>query len=234
MRLLVAVIFCALVARLVGVQELSHQHYAALSTSELSQTVTVPAVRGGIYDRNGEVLAETVTRQTVVGDPLLITRPVPIADALAPLLGIPATTLRTELTGHSQFVYLAHRVSDAVAAEVTKLALPGINLIPEAQRVVPVGHLAEPVVGSVDWAGNGAAGLEYQYQSLLAGTPGSTDLLRSPGGVVLPGGERTVPSVPAPGSSSPSMNPCSTSRSRRSPQRWSPRTPAPGRRSSWT
>ena len=88
MRLVLVIVFIALVARLVGVQELSHQHYAALSTSELSQTVTVPAVRGGLYDRNGEVLAETVTRQTVVGDPLLITRPAPIADALSPVLGV--------------------------------------------------------------------------------------------------------------------------------------------------
>lgn len=199
MRLLVTLIFCALVARLVGVQVLSHQHYAALSTSELSQTVTVPAVRGGIYDRNGEVLAETVTRQTVVGDPLLITRPAPIAAALSPLLGVPAATLRAELTDRTGFVYLAHRVSNTVASAVSNLALPGINLIPETQRVVPVGRLAQPLVGTVDWDGNGASGLEYQYQSLLAGTAGSTDLLRSPGGVVLPGGGKTVPSRPGTG-----------------------------------
>ncbi len=199
MRLLVTLIFFALVARLVGVQVLSHQHYAALSTSELSQTVTVPAVRGGIFDRNGEVLAETVTRQTIVGDPLLITRPAPIAAALSPLLGVSAATLRAELTERTGFVYLAHRVSDTVASAVSKLGLPGINLIPETQRVVPVGRLAQPLVGTVDWDGNGASGLEYQYQSVLAGTPGSTDLLRSPGGVVLPGGGKTVPSRPGTG-----------------------------------
>ena len=63
MRLILALIFVALMFRLVQIQEFGHQHYASLSTSELAQTVSVPAVRGGIYDRNGEVLAETVTKQ---------------------------------------------------------------------------------------------------------------------------------------------------------------------------
>ncbi len=58
MRLILVLVFVALVARLVDVQEFGHQDYASLSTSELAQTLTIPAVRGGIYDRNGEVLAE--------------------------------------------------------------------------------------------------------------------------------------------------------------------------------
>ena len=97
MRLVLVLVFAALVLRLVAVQEFSHQHYAALSASELTQTVTVPAVRGGVSDRNGEVLAETVTKQTVVADPLLITHPAPIAAALSPVLGVPTDQLRAEL-----------------------------------------------------------------------------------------------------------------------------------------
>ena len=174
-------------ARLVAVQDFSHQHYAALSKSELTQQVSVPAVRGGIYDRSGEVLAESVTKQTVVADPLLITHPAPIADKLSPLLGISADQLRSELTEHSGFVYLAHRVSDQVAAAVTKLHLPGINLVPESQRVEPDGLLAEPVVGSVGYDGSGSSGLEYQYQSTLAGKAGSEDLMQAPDGVALTG-----------------------------------------------
>ncbi len=43
------------------------------------------------------------------------------------------------------------------------------------------------MVGTVDYEGNGASGLEYQYQSLLAGRPGTKSLLVSPDGVALPG-----------------------------------------------
>ena len=48
-----------MILRLVQVQEFGNQHYAALSPAQLTQAVSVPAVRGGIYDRNGEVLAQT-------------------------------------------------------------------------------------------------------------------------------------------------------------------------------
>ena len=192
-RLFVVVIFVLMVLRLVQVQEFGHQHYAALSKAQLTETVTVPAIRGGIFDRNGEVLAETVTRQTVVADPQIIKDPASVAAALATVLGQPASTLRSELTENSGFVYLAHRVPDSVAAQVTKMNLNGINLVPESQRVVPVGLLAEPVVGTVGWNGAGTSGIEYQYQSLLAGKAGKTDVLESPDGVALPSTDASTP-----------------------------------------
>jgi cell division protein FtsI/penicillin-binding protein 2 len=185
LRIILLLVFVALVLRLVDVQEFSHQHYASLSTAELTQTITVPALRGGIYDRNGEVLAESVTKQTVVADPFLIKDPGSEASALAPVLGVPDAQLRSEMTEDSGFVYLAHRVSSSVADKVTALDLTGINLIAEAQRVQPDGQLAQPVVGSVRGDGVGGGGLEYQYQSLLAGTAGTEQLLESPGGVAL-------------------------------------------------
>ncbi len=157
------------VVRLVGVQEFSHQHYASLSTSELAQTVTVPAVRGAIYDRNGEVLAESVTKQTVVADPLLITHPAATAAALSPGPRDPDRPA-------------AERAHRALGLRLPRPpgvrrgggqgdcpGLAGINLVPESQRVQPDGQLALPVVGSTGWNGNGTSGLEYQYQSLLAG-----------------------------------------------------------------
>jgi cell division protein FtsI (penicillin-binding protein 3) len=200
MRLVLVVVFVALVVQLVHVQEFSHQRYASLSASELTQTVSVPAVRGGIFDRNGEVLAESVTKQTVVADPMLITHPAATAAALSPLLGVPADQLRAQLTARSGFVYLAHRVPDAVATEVSSLGLTGINLVPESQRIQPDGQLASPVVGSVKWDGSGSAGLEYQYDNVLAGSAGSKSLLQAPDGVTLPGsGRDTVAARPGAG-----------------------------------
>jgi cell division protein FtsI/penicillin-binding protein 2 len=191
MRVVLLVIFVALVARLVAVQQFSHTHYATLSRSELSQIVTVPALRGGIYDRNGEVLALSVAKKTVVADPFLIKKPLLTANALSPVLGVPVAQLVPELSEHSGFVYLAHRIDSATAAKVTALGLNGIDLIDESQRVQPDGQTAAPVVGAVQADGLGGSGLEYQYQSLLAGTAGTKDLLTAPDGVTLPGASST-------------------------------------------
>ncbi|MDA8367609.1 MAG: penicillin-binding protein 2 [Actinomycetota bacterium] len=184
-RALVATIFGLFTLRLVWVQVLGHAGYAAAARSELTRTVTVPAVRGGIYDRNGSILAVSVIRKTVVADPYLITKPAVVAAELAPILGTSAAALRSELTLPSGFVYLAHRVSDQVAAKVAALNINGINLIDEAQRVSPDGQLAEPVIGVVGAAGTGLSGLEYQYQDLLAGKAGTETYLAAPDGVVL-------------------------------------------------
>jgi cell division protein FtsI (penicillin-binding protein 3) len=191
LRVVLLVVFLALVARLVAVQEFSHQHYATLSRSELSQIVMLPAIRGGIYDRNGEVLALSVAKKTVVADPFLIKKPAQTAAALSPVLDIPVAQLVPELSEHSGFVYLAHRVDTATAAKVTALNLTGIDLIDESQRIEPDGQTAVPVVGTVQSDGKGGSGLEYQYQSLLAGKAGRKDLLTAPDGVTLPGATST-------------------------------------------
>ncbi len=168
-RVLLVLIFGAMVFRLVQVQGFGHAHYATLSKQQTVQTVAATPTRGSIYDRNADILAETVTRQTVVADHWLIKDLSHTALALAPILQLPATDLEVKLAQHAGFIYLAHRVSDATAASITKLALPGINLVPETQRVVPVGRLAQSVVGTVDWKGDGNSGLELQFQNLLSG-----------------------------------------------------------------
>ncbi|MDA8057129.1 MAG: penicillin-binding protein 2 [Actinomycetota bacterium] len=188
LRVLITAVFGVIALRLVYVQVVGHHHYAALSRAELTQTISVPPLRGGIYDRNGEVLAESIERQTVVADPYLIKDPSAVAKALAPVLGLPQAQLRAEVTEHAGFVYLDHRVSSSVAKKVSALALPGINLVDEPQEVSPAGQLALPVIGTVGADGQGLSGLQYEYQSLLAGKPGSTNLLEAPGGVVLSGG----------------------------------------------
>ncbi|MHB1711802.1 MAG: penicillin-binding protein 2 [Acidimicrobiales bacterium] len=198
-RILLLLVFAIMALRLVAVQGLSHQQYAALSRAELTQTVSIPALRGGIYDRNGNVLAESVTKQTVVADPFLIKDPGTVAAALAPVLGIAGAQLRSEMSVHSGFVYLAHRVPNAVAAKVTSLNLTGINLIPQSQLVQPAGQLASPVIGTAGSAGTGLSGLEYQYQSLLAGKAGSKSVLVSPAGVALPGRPSTPSIAPRAG-----------------------------------
>jgi len=52
------------------------------------QTVTLPAPRGTIMDRNGAVLAVSEPANDVSATPYLIDKPLEVAAKLAPLLGI--------------------------------------------------------------------------------------------------------------------------------------------------
>ena len=187
MRVILLVCFAGLAVRLVAVQALSGGHYSSLSTAEVTSTVTVPATRGTIYDRDGAVLAVSLPTSTVVADPELISHPGAEAAALSPVLGVESGVLTTELSQHTGYVVLARQVSARTADKVSGLGLPGINLIPSTERVYPGGSLAAPLLGSVNASGGGDAGLEYQFNAMLSGRSGAEQLQLTPDGVPLPG-----------------------------------------------
>ena len=85
------------------------------------------------------------------------------------MLDVGRETLRKDMSEHSGFVYLAHKVGNGEAKAVAKLNLVGINLLPDTERVDPAGQLAAPVLGEVGAEGTGLSGLEYQYNNLLGG-----------------------------------------------------------------
>ncbi len=142
------------------------------ATQQVS-TLTVPAPRGGITDRDGAELAISESADDIIADPYLIKNPVSASAELSSLLGMPQLTVVKLLTKpHTGFVYLAHLVPAAQAEAIANLRIDGISLAPETRRVYPRGNEAEQVVGSVHLDGDGAGGIEYQYNSALQGTNG--------------------------------------------------------------
>ncbi len=139
------------------------------------QTVTVPAPRGTITDRNGVQLAISESADDVAADPYLVKKGNPEADAqrLAPLLGQPPATVLTKLTKPGTgFIYLAHMLPADQARQITNMRINGITLTPSIKRTYPRGVLASQVLGTVDWNGTGASGIEYRYNRQLEGTNG--------------------------------------------------------------
>ncbi len=201
-RLIRIVLVLALVliaARLVDIQVLRAGSYQAAARGESTITVSVPSLRGGIYARDGSPLALSVATNDVVADDFQIAHPVQTALALSPILGIPATTLATELHRHSGYVVLARQVPQTIGQKISADAFPGISLLADAQRTVPNGNLAAPVVGFTNAAGQGAGGLEYGDNQLLAGVAGKESIMESPSGVTLPQSPVTQQVATAPG-----------------------------------
>ena len=86
MRLVVLVAFLALAARLVEVQAISGKRYSSLAAGQVTTVQHLPALSGGIYDRDGSVLAISVQRSAVIADPFIIHDAKAEAKALAPVL----------------------------------------------------------------------------------------------------------------------------------------------------
>jgi cell division protein FtsI (penicillin-binding protein 3) len=185
-RFVLIVAMFLLVARLVDVQVLHAGAYQAAARGESSISVSLPSLRGGIYDRDGSPLALSVPTDDVVADDFQIAHPVQTALALSPILGVPATTLASELHRPTGYVVLARQLSQVAGQKISADAFPGISLIADAKREVPNGNLAAPVVGFTNAAGKGAGGLEFGDNHLLAGVDGKETIMESPGGVALP------------------------------------------------
>ncbi len=185
-RLVLIVAVLVLVGRLVDVQVLHAGAYEAAARGESSISVSLPALRGGIYARDGSPLALSVPTDDVVADDFQVAHPVQTALALSPILHTPATTLAAQLHRRSGYVVLARQLSRSTGQTISADAFPGISLIADSKRYVPNGNLAAPVVGFTNASGRGAAGLEFGVNRLLAGTDGRETIMESPAGVALP------------------------------------------------
>lgn len=188
-----------ILVRLVQLQVRDAPAYRALAWGQRVRTMDLPASRGSIFDRNGEELALSLPAKAVYARPQLIKDPRGEARKVAAALGLVPSDVRAALKSKREpFVYLARGVDLATAAALERENLPGIGFLPETKRHYPGGVLAPQVLGFVGIDGTGLAGLEQQYQSLLAGRPGHAVVEADPRGVLIPQG-RQVDEPPVPG-----------------------------------
>ena len=193
---LLAIIFVLTLfaARLVQLQGLEAGRYLILASQQRDRTIPLPALRGSITGENGEVLAMTVETYLVYADPPMI----PVADQtevatkLAAYLSLPAYQI-LDLIQHPtspQYVVLAKGISAQVGGEIAALNLPGISLTPSYARSYPDGDVAANLIGFTGTDGQGAlvgaAGLEEEYNSLLAGRAGSQQVQIGTNGQQIP------------------------------------------------
>ncbi len=186
-RVVLVLALVVVAARLVDVQVLHAGRYEAEAAQETAQPVVIPALRGAITDRSGVVFEMSIPTKMVLADDFQVVHPVAEGRALAPLLHLRASTLARLLSERSGYVPLVRNLSVSQADKVSSMAFPGITMVDTSVNVTTGGGVASPVVGGVNASGNGDAGLEAQYNRMLAGHPGRETILESPLGVQLPG-----------------------------------------------
>ncbi|TAM92831.1 MAG: penicillin-binding protein 2, partial [Jatrophihabitans sp.] len=161
--------------RLVQLQGLDHAKYASAAAAQRVDTVALHALRGAIVDRNGTVLAYTSHAQDITADPQQVpaAKRAAYAAKLAPLLDRPAPDLEALLARPGQYAVLASALSPVAAQRVTDLGLTGIYTQATTQRQYPGRTTAANIIGTVHSDGTGAAGIEAEFNALLAGHDGS-------------------------------------------------------------
>jgi cell division protein FtsI (penicillin-binding protein 3) len=202
---LLGMVVALLVGRLIQVQGLQGETYAAVAQSERLRTIDIPATRGMISDRDGEVLARSVESRTVTADPHLIADPLSYAHLLAGQLGVDEATLATRMADRTKrYVVLARGVDPMVWRQLqttvdpgTGKPISGVFAEVSSKRIYPADTLAANVLGFVNSTGIGSGGIEHEFDDILAGVPGKQTYERdSRGGRIATAGGRITEPVP--------------------------------------
>lgn len=164
--------FSVILARALWLQGVRGGALASQASYQQSELVTVPGLRGTVYDRRGHELAVSEDAASVYATPYQVKDPERTASRLAPLLDLPADEVLKGLSASNGFSYLAHKVDVPTAERIKSLKLAGIGTLPDSRRSYPQGDIASQVLGAVGSENQGLSGLEIGEQSVLGGVDG--------------------------------------------------------------
>ena len=190
--------------RLVQMQGMESGYYRKLAKKQEHETIVLPAQRGQILGADGTVLAMTVNSYEVTADPPLIPKgqEPQVAAALAGPLGVPAASVLSQLEHPSSpdYVVIAQGVPAEAGTAINGLNLPGVTLTSSYAREYPDTQVGGNLLGftSTDNHGSlvGQAGIEQQFNSVLAGKPGSEQVETGTDGLEIPlAGSSSTPAV---------------------------------------
>lgn len=158
----------------------------------------IDAERGTIYDSNGNVLAKSITEYELYGYTLNIYKDESVSAAdknksvkeLAAIAGISEKSARSRLNSKDNLVLLAEGLDQNDITRARKLWGDNIVVKTQISRYYPNKAFAAQVLGSVNSENSGRTGLEYEYNSVLAGVKGRIVRTTDRNGNTVAGGSR--------------------------------------------
>lgn len=171
--------FIALIAKALYLQGFTKDFLQKEGANRYARTLELPATRGKITDRNGQVLASSVPVKAIwaIPDDVLVA-PKEKLQQLAKLLDMTEAELRKKLDSDRQFVYLKRQVEPAISDQIVALAIPGIETRKEYKRFYPEGEVMAHVVGFTNVEDIGQEGIELASEKNLAGKTGSRRVIK--------------------------------------------------------
>lgn len=192
--------------RLVDVQAVRAAGYASRADMELTKKTSIMAPRGTITDINGVEFARSVVSYRILVDQAIVQYPDQLASIAAPILGMSTQSLKDQIVGTRRYVVISQSVKpevwDALQSAIKNYnakvsqekngfakRLAGFFAERIYTREYPQGDLAASVIGFINRAGVGAAGLEYGMNSSLAGVDGQYTYANA-AGTIIPGTQK--------------------------------------------
>ena len=178
---MLALIACALIARAVDLQLLDDGFLEGQGDARFTRVAKLSAVRGAIFDRNGETLAASMPVDTVWAAPREVMKASDQLPRLAEALNRDPKWLTQVLTSNLErdFLYLVRHMRPSDAAQVQALKIPGVYLLREYQRFYPAGEVTGHLLGfTKKYEDIGQEGLELAYDRWLGAEAGAKRVIQ--------------------------------------------------------
>ena len=142
------------------------------------RTLSIPAHRGVIYDRHGELLAVSTPVHSIWVDPSEANLSADELATLGAALGVSPRALERRVANSARrFAYLRRHVSPETDRVVRELGIDGVRSLSEYRRFYPAAETTAHIVGMTNIDDTGQEGIEFTFDSLLKGKPGSKRVL---------------------------------------------------------
>jgi cell division protein FtsI (penicillin-binding protein 3) len=175
---LVGLSFCGLLGRALYVQVIGTDFFQKQGEIRYARTLEMPASRGRILDRNGQILASSVPAGSLWAIPKDFDADTAQRKQLAKLIGMTPKELADRLDDNQNFVWLRRQADDQVAKDVLALNLKGVHEVREYKRQYTEGEAATHVVGFTNVEDKGQEGIELEYDKDLSGRDGTRRVIK--------------------------------------------------------
>ena len=144
-----------------------------------NRNLTLPAHRGQVSDRHGQLLAISTPVESLWARPAELKLTTAQYAHLAEVLGMSAPELTKKLTRKTRGEFSVKRpVTPEQAVKIAAMGAPGLHLRREFRRYYPAGEVSAHVVGFTNVDDMGQEGVERAYQDWLAGREGQRQIQR--------------------------------------------------------
>jgi cell division protein FtsI (penicillin-binding protein 3) len=167
-------------ARLLYLQVYRHEFYKARAERQQSQTITIPAPRGDLLDRNGRVLAYSVPADSAYVVPSEVApedRPRVVAALCSAIESCDDSfraSLAEKLRKKKAFAWVRRQITPEEKRRIVALGLDAVDFIRESRRFYPNASVAAHALGYVSLDHAGLGGIELSYDRFISGTPGTS------------------------------------------------------------
>ena len=180
---IVLIIFILLTTRLAYIQFVWGTELSEKAGTQQSQSRTITAKRGTIYDSTGKyILAESSSVESVSVNPtnISVENKEKVAKALSDIFELDYEKVLKKVTKRSSIETIVKKVDKEKSDELRTWMeqneiTTGINIDEDSKRYYPYGDLAAQVIGFCGSDNQGLDGIEAKYDTELKGTNGRID-----------------------------------------------------------